>query len=157
MAKPTLNAVTAATCIPRYRICLVPESRHTGPIVMIHDSATATKALRPFFEGLDREQFLVCCLDAKHGIIGVNIVSVGSLTLSVVHPREVFKPAILLNSSAIICAHNHPSGDPSPSPEDRQLTARLRQAADLLGITLLDHIILGDDRTHSFADQGWPP
>jgi len=69
----------------------------------------------------------------------------------------VFKAAILLNSCAIICAHNHPSGDPSPSPEDRQLTKRLRQAAELLGITLLDHIVFGDGQTHSFADQGWPP
>jgi DNA repair protein RadC len=124
---------------------------------MVRDSTDTANALRPFFAGLDREQFLVCCLDAKHAIIGVNVVSIGSLSLCIVHPREVFKPAILLNSSAIICAHNHPSGDPSPSPEDRQLTTRLRQAAELLGITLLDHIILGDGQTHSFADQGWPP
>ena len=157
MVKQTLNGVTATTCIPRYRICLVPESRHKGPLVMVHDSAAAARALRPFFDGLDREQFLVCCLDAKHAIIGVNVVSIGSLSLSIVHPREVFKAAILLNSSAIICAHNHPSGDPAPSPEDRQLTKRLIEAAELLGITLLDHIILGEDRTHSFADYGWPP
>jgi DNA repair protein RadC len=157
MTKQTINGVKAQALIPRYRICLVPESRHAGPLVIVRDSATAAKALRPFFEGLDREQFLVCCLDAKHAIIGVNVVSIGTLTLSVVHPREVFKPAILLNTHSIICAHNHPSGDPSPSPEDRQLTARLRQAGELLGITLLDHIILGDDRTHSFADDGWPP
>jgi len=77
--------------------------------------------------------------------------------MSLVHPREVFKPAILLNSHGIICAHNHPSGDPAPSPEDHVLTTRLRQAGELLGIALLDHIILGDERTHSFADYGWPP
>lgn len=157
MAKHNVNRLTAPAYIPRYRICLVPESRYAGPLVMVHDSATVAKALRPFFAGLDREQFLVCCLDAKHAIIGVNVVSVGSLTMSIVHPREVFKPAILLNASAIICAHNHPSGDPAPSPEDRQLTVRLRQAAELIGITLLDHIILGDERIHSFADYGWPP
>ncbi|MBA2486959.1 MAG: hypothetical protein H0V35_12865 [Nitrospira sp.] len=103
----------------------------------------------------NREQFLICCLDAKHAIIGVNVVSIGSLTLSIVHPREVFKPAILLNSCGIIAAHNHPSGDPSPSPEDRTLTARLRQAGELIGIALLDHIVLSDDRIYSFADQGW--
>ena len=157
MAKHNVSRLTAPAFIPRYRICLVPDSRYAGPRVMVHDSATAAKALRPFFAGLDREQFLVCCLDAKNAVIGVNVVSIGSLTLSIVHPREVFKPAILLNACAIICAHNHPSGDPSPSPEDRQLTKRLRQAAEMLGITLLDHIVLGDDRTHSFADQGWPP
>lgn len=86
----------------------------------------------------------------------MNIVSLGSLTLCIVHPREVIKPAILMKSAAIICAHNHPSGDPAPSSEDRVLTTRLRQDGDLIGITILDHIILGDDRTFSFADQGWP-
>jgi DNA repair protein RadC len=91
-----------------------------------------------------------------HAIIGVNVVSIGSLSFSIVHPREVFKPAILLNSAAIICSHNHPSGDPAPSSEDRVFTARLRQAGDLIGITILDHLILGDERSYSFADQGWP-
>ena len=148
--------VTAPTVIPRYTVRLVPGSCPASPLVLVHDSISAATALRPFFAGLDREQFLVCCLDAKHAIIGVNVVSIGSLTLSIVHPREVFKPAILLNTSAIICAHNHPSGDPEPSSEDRALTTRLRQAGDLLGITVLDHIILGDDRTYSFADRGWP-
>ena len=148
--------LTAPTFIPRYTVRLVPDSRHDSPLVLVHDSISAATALRPFFAWLDREQFLVCCLDAKHAIIGVNVVSIGSLTLSIVHPREVFKPAILLNTSAIICAHNHPSGDPEPSSEDRALTTRLRQAGDLLGITVLDHIILGDDRTYSFADCGWP-
>ena len=95
-------------------------------------------------------------LDAKNVSIGVNIVSIGTLTLSLVHPREVFKPAILLNAWAIIAVHNHPSGDSSPSPENRTLTTRLREAGDLLGIRLLDHLILGDDRHYSFADQGWP-
>ena len=156
MATQSINGLTVPSFIPRYRVCVVPESRHAGPLVLIRDSAGAAGALRPFFAGLDREQFLVCCLDAKHAIIGVNIVSIGSLTLSIVHPREVFKPAILLNSCGIIAAHNHPSGDPTPSAEDRTLTARLRQAGELIGIALLDHIVLGDDRIYSFADQGWP-
>ena len=148
--------VTNPLFIPRYTLQLVPGNTRPDPPVLIRDSARAATILRPLFHGLDREQFLVACLDAKHAIIGVNVVSVGSLTLSIVHPREVFKPAILLNSAAIICAHNHPSGDPAPSSEDRVLTDRLRQAGDLIGITILDHLILGDDRTYSFADQGWP-
>lgn len=151
-----LSLVSAPTFIPRYRVCLVPEGRHASPPVKIDHSASAAAALRPFFAGLDREQFLVACLDAKHAIIGVNVVSLGSLTLAIVHPREVFKPAILLNTGALLCAHNHPSGDPAPSPEDRVLTKRLREAGELLGISLLDHIILGEDRLYSFADQGWP-
>src|SRR6185295_10731581 len=142
--------------VPRYRVTLVRDNRATPPSSPLTTSVSATAILRPLFAGLYREQFLVCGLDAKHGIIGVNIVSIGSLTLAIIHPREVFKPLILMNAGAWICAHNHPSGDPSPSAEDRVLTARLRHGADLLGITLLDHLILTDDRLYSFADQGWP-
>lgn len=149
--------LTAPSLLPRYRVCVVPESCQTGPKVIIHNSASAGDALRPFFAGLDREQFLVCALDAKHGVIGVNIVSIGSLTLTIVHPREVFKPLILLNACAWICAHNHPSADPTPSPEDRELTERLSQASQLIGIKLLDHVIFGDDQLFSFADRGWLP
>lgn len=156
MAKQSVKQLNVPQFIPRYRVTLVSEGGHTAPYGALRDSAAAAAALRPFLDGLDREQFLVCCLDAKNVSIGVNIVSIGSLTLSIVHPREVFKPAILLNACAIIAVHNHPSGDPTPSNEDRALTTRLREAGDVLGIKLLDHLILGGDRLYSFADQGWP-
>lgn len=142
--------------VPRYRVTLVRDGRATMPAAPLLTSVGAADVLRPLFADVDREQFLVCGLDAKHCIIGVNVVSMGSLTMSIVHPREVFKPLILMNAAAWICAHNHPSGDPTPSQEDRQLTSRLRQGADLLGISLLDHLILTDARYYSFADQGWP-
>ena len=142
--------------VPRYRVTLVREGRATSPASPLLTSVGATAMLRPLFAHVDREQFLVCGLDAKHCIIGVNVVSMGSLTLSIVHPREVFKPLILMNAAAWICAHNHPSGDPTPSQEDRMLTSRLRQGADLLGISLLDHLILTDEDCYSFADQSWP-
>ena len=142
--------------LPRYRITLVCEETGSRSLEAVHTSMAAALMLRPCFEGLDREQFLVCGLDAKHRIIGINIVSIGSLTLAIVHPREVFKPLILMNAAAFICAHNHPSSDPTPSPEDRVLTQRLRQGAEILGITLLDHVVLGEERYFSFADQGWP-
>ena len=142
--------------VPRYRVMLVRENRAVPPSSPLTTSVAAASVLRPLFAGLDREHFLVCGLDAKHGIIGVNVVSIGSLTLAIVHPREVFKPLILMNAVAWICAHNHPSGDITPSQEDRVLTSRLRQGADLLGITLLDHLILTDAHCYSFADQGWP-
>jgi len=142
--------------VPRFRVTLVRENRAVPPSSPLTTSATAAALLRPLFAGLDREHFLVCGLDAKHGIIGVNVVSIGSLNLAIVHPREVFKPLILMNAAAWIGAHNHPSGDVTPSQEDRVLTSRLRQGADLLGIILLDHLILTDEHCYSFADQGWP-
>jgi DNA repair protein RadC len=110
--------------------------------------------LQEFMEGLDREKCVVMCLDRKNGLIGLNVVSVGSLTTSIVHPREVFKPAILSNASSVILSHNHPSGDPLPSQEDRALTARLVQAGKVLGVEALDHIIVGDGKYFSFADEG---
>ena len=142
--------------LPRFRVTLVRDNRAVPPSSPLTTSATATALLRPLFAGLDREQFLVCGLDAKHRIVGVNIVSIGSLTLAIVHPREVFKPLILMNAVAWIGAHNHPSSDPTPSHEDRVLTSRLRQGAELLGIIMLDHLVLTDERYYSFADQGWP-
>jgi DNA repair protein RadC len=154
-AQPTeATAPARPYLVPRYRISLVQEATYPAPASIISDSRAAFRALQPVFDGLDREQFVVCCLDAKHRIIGVNVVSVGSLTLSIVHPREVFKPAILMNAAALLLAHNHPSGDPVPSVEDRALTARLAAAGEVFGITVLDHVIFGDGRLYSFADEG---
>jgi DNA repair protein RadC len=99
---------------------------------------------------------VVVLLDRKNKAIGLNTVAIGSLTGSTVSLREVFKPAILANAAALLCAHNHPSGDPQPSAEDRALTTRLVEAGKLLGIQVLDHVILGDgtDAYYSFADTG---
>ena len=140
---------------PRYRVTLVCEDSGSSSAAPIQSSTVAAAVLRPCFDGLDREQFVVCGLDAKHRMIGINIVSIGSLSLSIVHPREVFKALILMNAAAWLRAHNHPSGEITPSREDLALTKRLREAGELLGITLLDHLILGEG-CYSFADQGWP-
>lgn len=94
-------------------------------------------------EVLDRETFAVIYLNTKNNPIGVSTVSIGTLSMSVIHPREVFKGAILANAAGIIIAHNHPSGNPDPSEEDKAATKRLRDAGELLGIELLDHIIIG--------------
>ncbi|MDH5499273.1 MAG: JAB domain-containing protein [Nitrospira sp.] len=88
---------------PRYRVTLVCETEGTGTAEPIRDSSTAVQLFRPCFEGLDREHFVVCGLDAKHRVIGINVVSVGSLTLSIVHPREVLKPLIVMNAAAWLC------------------------------------------------------
>jgi DNA repair protein RadC len=109
----------------------------------------------PRLRDLRHELFLIVLLDAKHAIMRDSTVSKGSLTLSVVHPREVFTLAVRESAAAVIFVHNHPSGDPQPSAEDRALTSRLVEAGTLLGIPVLDHLIIGDGRYVSFADLGW--
>jgi DNA repair protein RadC len=109
----------------------------------------------PTLRELRHEIFKVVLLDAKHAIMRDATVSEGSLTLSIVHPREVFTLAVRESAAAVIFLHNHPSGDPTPSQEDRVLTARLVSAGEVLGIRVLDHLVVGDGRYISFADQGW--
>ena len=142
--------------IPVYKVTLVRENNVTQqqrPIV--RDAQSAATILAAYLAGEDREHFVVMMLNAKNRIIGINTVSVGNLTASLAHPREVFKPAILANAAAILVAHNHPSGDTSPSQEDIALTRKLYEGGQLLGITLLDHIIVGDqDHWYSFQDDG---
>ena len=101
-----------------------------------------------------REVFAVVLLDARHRMLGDEIVSVGSLTSSIVHPREVFRPAVREAAGAIVLVHNHPSGDPRPSEDDIAVTGRLRRAADVLGIAVLDHVIIGDGTYTSFREEG---
>ena len=92
----------------------------------------------------DQEQLVVACLDTKHRVQCIVKITVGTLDASLVHPREIFKPAIIEGSAAILLSHNHPSGDPEPSREDIQVTDRLTEAGKLLGISVLDHIVYGD-------------
>lgn len=100
------------------------------------------------------EHFCILCLNTKNKIVGVHTISVGSLNASIVHPREVFKAAMLNNAAAIICLHNHPSGDPTPSREDVETTQRLKEAGSILGIKVLDHIIVGEDEYVSLTEKG---
>ena len=99
-----------------------------------------------------KEAFLVACLDTRHQCLAIETVSIGSLSASIVHPREVFRPAVVLAASAIVIAHNHPSGHPAPSAEDEAVTDRLREVGSILGIPCLDHVILGEATFYSFAE-----
>jgi DNA repair protein RadC len=115
------------------------------------------KALRAIFDDLphDRESFVCVSIDARNRAIGFDVVAIGTMTGVEVHPREVFRAAILAGAVGICVAHNHPSGDPTPSPEDASLTQRLRDAGRLVGIPVLDHMVIGDgDRFYSFASRG---
>lgn len=106
-------------------------------------------------DDLDREVFGVLLVDTRNRITAMHVVSIGTLNGTLVHPREVFKVAILGNAAAVILFRNHPSGDPNPSHEDRQLTRRLIDAGRILGIDVLDHVILGDEaRYYSFKERG---
>jgi DNA repair protein RadC len=139
-----------------YKVVLVRESSIPIHDIRLRNSEDAAHLIRTYLAGVDREHFIVLMVNRKNEAIGINTVSVGSLSGSIVSPREVFKPAILRNAAALICAHNHPSGDPKPSTEDHGITKRLHEAGNLLDIELLDHIIVGDGTTayYSFADQG---
>jgi DNA repair protein RadC len=109
----------------------------------------------PLLRDLRFELFKIVLLDAKHAVIRDATIARGSLTQSLVHPREVFNPAVRESAAAVVFLHNHPSGDPQPSAEDRALTDRLVAAGALLGIPVLDHLVIGDGRYVSFADEGW--
>ena len=100
------------------------------------------------------EMFVAFYFSTKHKIEACHIISKGSLNASIVHPREVFKPALLHNASAVMVFHNHPSGDPTPSQEDVNITKRLKEAGELLGISLLDHIIIAGSLHHSLREGG---
>lgn len=101
-----------------------------------------------------KEHFVALYLNARHRLIAQETVSIGTLTASLVHPREVFAPALEKRAAALIVAHNHPSGDINPSPEDQEATRRLSRAAELLGIGLLDHVIFGEIGFFSFRREG---
>lgn len=101
-----------------------------------------------------QEVFGILILNTKNKIVAVHEVSRGTLNTSMVHPREVFKPAVLHNAAAIICFHNHPSGDPEPSREDVLLTKQLVEAGGIMGIEILDHVIVCEDRYVSLKERG---
>jgi DNA repair protein RadC len=111
---------------------------------MISSPADVERLLRGRIAHLDRENFVVVLLNTKNEVIETSTVSVGTLGASLVHPREVFKPAVRASAASVILAHNHPSGKVEPSQEDREVTKRLGEAAGILGIEVLDHVIVGD-------------
>jgi DNA repair protein RadC len=140
--------------IPVYKIMLVREGRVPCYNQQIRSSADASILLHTYLADVDREHFVIILLNQKNRVLGVSTISIGSLTASIVHPREVYKSAILSNAASIICGHNHPSTDCQPSKEDRAITTRLVEAGRLLGISVLDHVIIGGEgRYFSFADE----
>ncbi|WP_148325187.1 JAB domain-containing protein [Paraclostridium bifermentans] len=107
-----------------------------------------------YLDRTDREHLVLLTLDIKNKITSINTVSIGSINTSIVHPREVFKTAILSNASSVILTHNHPSGDVTPSKEDIDITNRIKECGRILGIELLDHVIIGNDKYSSLKEKG---
>lgn len=141
----------------RLRVQLVREGE--GPTPTVGNPAESARILGPISRAHwddGREWFGILCLDARHRLIGLHVVSVGCLTSSLVHPREVFGPAIVAKAAALVLFHNHPSNDPEPSAEDLALTRRLAAAGALLGIEVLDHTVIASDgsRWVSLKERG---
>lgn len=128
--------------VPVCRVQLVREASRVIP-AEINEVQDAAEAIEEHLIGADREHFVILMLDAKNQLLGIHTVSVGTLNATLISPREVFKAAILANAASVIAGHNHPSGDPAPSPEDFVVTDRLRAAGAVLDIELLDHVIVG--------------
>lgn len=128
------------------------ESRSSG------SSVRAPKDIARMFmdemKHYDREHFKAAFLNTKNQVIKVVTVSIGSLNASIVHPREILKPAIAVSAASIILVHNHPTGDPTPSREDVEFTRRFAKCGELIGIELLDHIVIGADRFQSLKESG---
>ncbi len=115
----------------------------------VSSPADVNDILLKYLEGADREHFVVVALNTKNGVIGINTCHIGTLDMANIHPREVFKFALLSNAHSIIIAHNHPSGDITPSREDIALTNLLIEAGNIMCVKVLDHVIVGEGNYHS--------
>lgn len=121
----------------------------------LRSGGDAASMFRAIIADDPREHLLALYLDTRHVPIGTHVVSIGTADSSAVHPREILGPAVSLSAAAFVLCHNHPSGDPTPSAEDRAVTDRLKAAGTLLGVPLLDHVIVGTARYYSFAEEGF--
>ena len=125
-----------------------------GERMQISEPTDAVAVVRPLLDGHDRECGALVALDTRHRVIATAIISIGTAAHTFLAPREVYRDALTFGASAIVVAHNHPSGDATPSDDDRQITRRLAQAGATLGIDLLDHLVLGDPEWTSLARLG---
>jgi len=140
--------------IPVLRVSMIKESTVKSEVKAVSNPDEVYELMKIAFEGREREVMFVILLNTKNQLVGMNMAAMGTLNSCTVHPREIFKPAIITGAAAIILSHNHPSGDPSPSPQDIELTKRIQQAGELLGISLLDHVIAGDEKFVSLKSNG---
>lgn len=129
------------------------DSEHELKDFNIKDPQGVVKAIQSSIKDKAKEHFKLILLNTRNKIIGISTISIGSLSASIVHPREVFKDAIMHSANAVVLVHNHPSGDTEPSEDDLKITKRLAEAGKILGIEVLDHIIIGKDNYFSFKEK----
>lgn len=134
------------------KVKLLKEKRPSWA-TQIRDKEDVYAMLRRYYRYHDREEALVICLDNKNTPTHIHSLAVGSINLCVVHPREVFKVALMANAAQLIFVHNHPSDDPTPSEEDRKLTRRLAQAGELMGMNLIDSLVVGGKQVQSIIKE----
>jgi DNA repair protein RadC len=127
-----------------------------APGTALRGPADVFRHFHPTLRDAPHERFLVVLLDGRHRLLRHELVSQGTLTASLVHPREVFRPALRESAAALVLVHNHPSGDPAPSAEDREVTARLVRAGELLGIPVIDHVVVAERGYTSLREIGLP-
>ncbi len=142
--------------IPAYSVRLVRDGSVKAETKLADSPERVAAIVRAYWgEGeLDREHLVCLMINARSQVIGINTVSIGTLQASLVHPRCLFKPALILGAAAVVVVHNHPSGDCSPSSDDRDTTRRLVRAGGILGVPVLDHVVIGADSFFSFREHG---
>jgi DNA repair protein RadC len=151
---PGVGRAKAARLVSAFELTRRLRARPPGVRTALGSPAEVHAAFAPLMEHLPREVFRVALLDAKNGLLRDVIVSEGTLSASLVHPREVFRPALLEPTASLILVHNHPSGDPTPSPEDVRLTRQLVESARLLDLRVHDHVVIGRGAYVSLAERG---
>jgi DNA repair protein RadC len=152
-AAPGLGPARAAALAAAFGLARRLTEARYRPGVRVRDGDAVARMVRDTVQSARQEQFFALLLDTRHRVLALRVVATGGIATAPVHPREVFASALRDGAAAIVVAHNHPSGDPTPSPQDREVTERLRTAATMIGITLLDHIVVGRDSYYSFADE----
>jgi DNA repair protein RadC len=152
--RPGVGRAKAARLVSAFELTRRLRARTPGVRTVLGSPCEVHAAFAPLMEDLPREVFRIALLDAQNGLLRDVIVSEGTLSSSLVHPREVFRPAILEPAASIILLHNHPSGDPTPSREDVRLTRQLAECARLLDLRINDRVVIGRGRYVSLAERG---
>lgn len=153
-ALPGIGPAKSASLRACFELARRIATRRLEPGFPIRGPEDVHRHFHPVLRHLAQERFIVVLLDGRHRVIRHEMVSQGTLTASLVHPREVFRPALRDAAAAVVLVHNHPSGDPTPSAEDREITSRLARAGELLGIRVLDHVVVAECGFASLRELG---